>query len=70
MCYKDKTFCGFYKTCSNAKDCNRCLTDEIKLKAQAAHLDICQFAEEPECYSKIRHTPEQLDALIDLIRRR
>lgn len=50
MCYKDRCWCSFYKTCKDGAECDRALTPEIQAKANAAHLLISQFAEKPKCW--------------------
>ena len=52
ICYKDRTFCDFWKECANAKDCPVCLTEEVKRKAEAFGLPICHYSEKPECFKE------------------
>jgi hypothetical protein len=53
ICYKDKTFCREYKTCSNGEVCSRALTEEVTKDAVSAGLPVCQYADKPECYKGI-----------------
>lgn len=48
ICYRDMTFCSFYKECKNP--CGRSLTEEVEKEADSAHLLISQFIEKPECF--------------------
>ena len=54
ICYKDMTFCSFYKECSKGKDCSRALTEEVIKDAQEwwgnPEAPICQFMEKPDCF--------------------
>ena len=34
MCYKDKTFCNYWKNCKDGKDCERALTNKIMEDAE------------------------------------
>lgn len=55
ICYKDMTFCSYYKKCNDAKNCDRKLTPEVIKAAEEWMKDppICQFAEKPTCFVKI-----------------
>jgi hypothetical protein len=50
ICYRDMTFCRFYKECLTGKECGRALTKEVETKASKIGLPICQFIDKPECY--------------------
>lgn len=58
LCYRDMTFCTYYKNCAKAEECDRALTPEIQKDAdkwwESFKIDgsppICMFAEKPECY--------------------
>ena len=52
LCYKDMTFCSFYKECNKGKDCDRALTSKVKraAKAWSENIGIAQFADKPECF--------------------
>ena len=55
ICYRDMTFCPFYKECGDV--CNRALTPEVEKGAELwwksfksdDPAPICQFAEKPDC---------------------
>lgn len=52
LCYKDMTFCPFWRNCFNVADCHRPLTDEV---AEAAHkfgLPLSQFTDKPSCWKE------------------
>ena len=55
ICYKDRTFCPFYKNCQNGATCFRSLTDKVKSDAKAwwggnGEAPICVFTEAPPCH--------------------
>lgn len=54
ICYRDRTFCPFWRECANGADCDRALTDEVRAGAMAAWggrgLPIAQWLVEPECF--------------------
>lgn len=49
LCYKDITFCNFYKECKE-EDCVITMTDEVVKKAKDFGLPICHYADKPECF--------------------
>jgi hypothetical protein len=53
LCYHDKTFCAFYKTCVHGLkgDCSRPLTPEVEEAAKKVQLPIAQFTERPNCHT-------------------
>ena len=53
MCYRDRTYCGFYVNCKKANECSRCLTEDIEIIAASQHLQICQFDDPPSCYEPV-----------------
>lgn len=52
ICYKDMTFCTFYKDCANAKDCERKLTPEIDEAAKEFGLPLAKFVMKPPCFER------------------
>jgi len=48
ICYKDMTFCSYYKECEGI-DCIRALTPQVKKDAKRIGFPICQFLEKPDC---------------------
>lgn len=55
MCYRDRTFCPFFSSCSDAAICNRALTDEVKAEAKKwwgpeGEAPICIYLDKPKCY--------------------
>ena len=52
FCYRDMTFCSFYKECVDAKDCHRKLTPEVIEAAEKwmKNAPIVQFTDKPECF--------------------
>ena len=56
ICYKDKTFCPFYKACKESKQCGRALTDDVIKAAHAwwgsDEAPICVYGEKPDCFKE------------------
>lgn len=54
ICYKDKTFCDFYKDCKEGDACDDALTDEIKDAAVKwwgnKNAPIARWANKPKCF--------------------
>ena len=50
ICYRDMTFCPFWRSCADGKDCSRALTDEVAAKAEEVGLGVCQWNGQPGCY--------------------
>ena len=55
MCYKDMTFCRWWRDCAKGCDCRRRLTDEVLIAAAAAGLPVAQFSERPGCHEEAGH---------------
>lgn len=57
LCYKDRTFCTFYKDCKNQEECVRPLTDKVRSEAMSwwgsDDPPIMVFTEKPDCHKKI-----------------
>lgn len=51
MCYKDMTFCTFYKDCKHASKCFRPLTPEVERRAMASEMPIARYSAQPSCHS-------------------
>lgn len=54
ICYKDTTFCPYYKKCAKQLECSRPLTDKVKKDAASVGLPISQWIEEPYCMEKLK----------------
>jgi len=55
ICYRDMTFCTFYKSCKDGESCERALTPKVKKEAEewmGRDAPICLFGEKPECWEK------------------
>lgn len=57
MCYRDRTYCSFYKECAEGSKCGRALTPEVVKAAdewwgKPNCAPICEFVDEPECMVK------------------
>lgn len=50
MCYRDMTFCDYYKQCKEGNTCHRAMTYKVKEGAIKAGLNIAAFTEIPECF--------------------
>lgn len=59
ICYKDMTFCPFWSDCSNAANCHRALTDDVREAAArwwpGDDAPIAQFVEKPGCHTEIEN---------------
>lgn len=53
LCYKDKTFCPFYKECAKGEGCSRALTQEVIDAACDFNLLISRFLDRPGCFEEI-----------------
>ena len=60
ICYKDKTFCSFYKECRFGKNCDIALNDYVlelatKWSKQFHPTDVLvsQYVSIPDCFEKI-----------------
>ena len=58
ICYRDMTFCRYYKDCAKANECHRPLTEEVSKRADEwwgkgeGKAPICMFAEIPNCFEE------------------
>jgi len=54
ICYKDMTFCPYWKDCNKGNKCHRALTDKVIQDAnkwwKGDGAPVCQYAEKPECF--------------------
>ena len=55
-CYKDITFCRFYKECAKGHDCRKALTEEVRQGAIDWGLPIYEYISEPHCFVPIVKT--------------
>ena len=64
ICYKDCTWCPFFKNCLDGENCSRALTDKVIEGAEkwwgkkGAPID--QFSEEPECFRTSKSVMKRL----------
>lgn len=58
ICYKDKTFCSFFKECSKGHDCHRALTIDVINNALKSNLPVCEFSNKPDCFIDIKELLE------------
>ena len=61
LCYRDMTFCTYYKECTIGENCHRALTEEVKQKAEAwsKNIGIAQFADKPDCFKEVNNEQEK-----------
>lgn len=52
ICYRDKTWCTWYKDCADRQMCDRVLTPEERAKAESLNLPISQFMAPPKCHTE------------------
>ena len=50
ICYKDMTFCQFYKECKTP--CYRSLTGDVQKGAKRFKLPLSMFTNKPECFKE------------------
>ncbi len=50
ICYRDKTFCPFWKNCKLGEKCKRKLTKQIEKEAKDFGLPIMVYIDKPECF--------------------
>ena len=53
ICYFDRTFCKFYKECTEGRTCRKALTKKIKDGAKKAELPIMEYTSKPSCFKEI-----------------
>ena len=57
ICYRDMTFCSYWKECEKGLDCCRALTSEVRKGAKewwgTDKPPICMFATKPSCFKLI-----------------
>lgn len=51
ICYKDMTFCPYFRECIDGDECFRALHDDIIQECTRLGLSISQFIEKPECFN-------------------
>jgi hypothetical protein len=54
LCYRDMTFCPYWRDCADAAECHRPLTDEVAEAAKRFGLPISQFSQKPPCWKEQR----------------
>ncbi len=54
ICYKDMTFCTFYKDCKLQDECHRPLTPEVITQAEKwmENAPVSMFTNKPDCWVK------------------
>ena len=54
LCYRDMTFCPYYKNCKNGKVCDRALNVDVIENAKKwwenDDVPICQYSKKPDCF--------------------
>ena len=54
ICYRDMTFCPFWRECSDGFDCPRALLPRDVARAEEKGLAISQYADRPDCWREVR----------------
>jgi len=52
ICYQDRSFCPFYKTCLYGRDCDRALTPKVIADADAFGLPVDRMGGIPVCWEE------------------
>lgn len=53
LCYRDRTYCSFYKTCKEGTTCNRALTPKVIDEAKAFGLLVAEWwPDKPDCWTE------------------
>lgn len=52
MCYKDRSWCSYYQTCTNAPGCDRAMTEKDFELARDLNLPISWMIDKPSCYKE------------------
>lgn len=50
VCYKDITFCSYYRKCLKGFGCFRSLTKAVEKDAIKKGIMVSQFADRPKCF--------------------
>lgn len=54
MCYRDMTFCSFYRNCKGSSTCGRAFTPDVEEAAErwwgSKDAPVCFFTDKPKCY--------------------
>ncbi len=52
FCYRDMTFCTYWKECKDGSSCTRALTDKVQAEAEIwmKNPPICIYGEKPDCF--------------------
>jgi hypothetical protein len=50
MCYRDRTYCDFYRDCADGAVCGRALTPGVQKLAEDAEMWISRYTDRPSCY--------------------
>lgn len=53
LCYRDRTFCRYYKDCSDGNSCLSALTQEEIEMASRIGLPISQYTNKPDCFKEV-----------------
>ena len=58
LCFRDKTFCGYWNDCEHGESCGSALTPGVVADAERSGLPISQFGGHPTCFDE-RHVKSQ-----------
>lgn len=59
MCYRDMTFCPFFRDCKHRDECPRPLTAEVRIAAEKHGMPISQYIDKPDCHEEDTPAPAQ-----------
>lgn len=50
LCYRDKTYCTFWRKCKHGSNCHRKLDKGVAISAKKVNMPICRFIDKPDCF--------------------
>ena len=53
ICYRDMTFCPFWRECKDGFDCHRALLPRDEARAKEKGLAISLYADRPDCFVEV-----------------
>lgn len=51
MCYRDMTFCPYWRECQKGEKCKRALTPDVEFEAGRLPIRIAKYLDTPTCFS-------------------
>ena len=59
LCYKDKSFCNFWKSCQQGSSCKHAYTDTVKELAKKCMLPVDLYDTPFTCYNNIEESSNE-----------